>query len=252
MPTPLPIIAVSATSVVVDDRARVRLNQSYVDALQRAGAVPLVVPPLDPDAADALISRVDGLLLSGGDDVDPRLYGEEPHPRTDPPNAACDRSEISLVRAARVRRLPTLAICRGVQLVNVAFGGTLIQDIPSQVTQALAHDRPSERAARVHAVGFDPASTLRRVIGDNRITANSMHHQAVDRPGEGLRVCARADDGLVEALEWSDDDWWMLGVQWHPEELDQTPEDWDRSLFAGFLAAVSSSAATGPRRAPGA
>lgn len=248
----LPVIAVSATSEAVRDRRQVRLNEVYVDALERAGMVPLVVPPLDPHAAEALITRVDGLVLSGGEDVDPGLYGQTPHPRAEPANPARDRSELALIRAARACRLPTLAICRGVQILNVAFGGTLIQDIPSQMAGALPHAHESERTARVHAVALEPGTALRRILGAERITVNSLHHQAIDRPGEGLRVCARSDDGLIEALEWDDDEWWMLGVQWHPEELDQTPEAWDRALFGGFAAAINASTATALRRAPGA
>ena len=248
----LPVVAVSATSEVVRDRPQVRLNQRYVDALQRAGVIPVVVPPLSAAAIEALIERVDGLVLTGGEDVDPSLYGQAPHPRAESPNPARDRSELGLIHAAHARRLPTLAICRGAQILNVAFGGTLIQDIPSQVPGALSHACGPERAARVHAVALESGTTLQRMLGGERITVNSLHHQAADRPGHGLRASARSSDGIIEALEWGSDDWWMVGVQWHPEELDQSPETWDRTLFGGFAAAVSSSTATGPRRVPGA
>ncbi len=246
------LVALSATTETAGGHTRVRLNRPYVDAIERAGLIPLIAPPLAPDAARALIQRVDGLVLTGGEDVDARLYGQASHPRSDPPNAARDRWETALAHAARSRRLPTLAICRGVQIVNVAFGGTLLQDIPSQRPDALPHTRDAERRARVHDVALAPGSALRRALGADRIGVNSMHHQSVDRPGEGLRATGHAADGIVEGVEWGDGDWWMLGVQWHPEELDQTPEDWDRTLFGAFAAAVRSSTANAPRRAPGA
>jgi putative glutamine amidotransferase len=247
-----PLVAVTTTTEIVRDLPRVRVNQVYTDALERAGLIPVAVPPLNPAAAGALLRRVDGVVFTGGEDVDARLYGQEPHPKAETPNPARDRWEVALVRAARDRRLPTLAICRGIQVANVALGGTLIQDIASQHPGALTHTREDARGQRVHDVEIDAGTRMAQAIGAGRITANSLHHQAVDRLGQGLRVSARAEDGIAEAIEWTDDDWWMLGVQWHPEELDQTPERWDRTLFGAFAAAVSSSTASAFRPAPGA
>ncbi|OYV72345.1 MAG: hypothetical protein B7Z72_04975, partial [Gemmatimonadetes bacterium 21-71-4] len=224
MPHSMPVVAVAATTELIRGLPRVRLNQRYTDALQRAGLIPVVVPPLAPDAAHALLRRVDGLVLTGGEDVDPALFGAATHPRADPPHPERDRSEIALTLAAHAQRLPTLAICRGVQLVNVAFGGSLIQDLPTQRPDALPHARDEDRGARVHAMTIDDGTRLARALGVTRLTVNSLHHQALDRIGRGLRVAARADDGIIEAAEWAGDEWWMLGVQWHPEELDQTPE----------------------------
>lgn len=252
MSTSLPIVAVTALTEVVRDLPRVRVNQAYTDALLRAGVIPLAVPPLSPDAAQALIRRVDGLVLTGGEDVEARHYGQAPHPKAEAPSPDRDRSEIALVHAARARGLPTLAICRGLQIANVALGGTLIQDIASLRPDALRHTRDDVRAQRVHAVTVEPGTRLARALGAERLTVNSLHHQAVDRLADGLRVAARADDGIVEAAEWDGPDWWMLGVQWHPEEIDRTDEPWDRALLAAFAAAVSSPSATASRRAPGA
>jgi putative glutamine amidotransferase len=252
MPRPQPLVAITASTEVVAGRPRVRVNQVYTDALERAGAMPVIVPPLDPARAEALIDRVDGLVFTGGEDVDARLYGQTPHPKAEPPHAARDRWEIALARAARDRRTPTLAICRGIQVVNVAFGGSLIQDIASQHPSALVHTRSDERTTRVHDVTIEAGTRLARAVGRDRITANSMHHQAVGRPGDGVRCVARADDGIVEGVEWADDGWWMLGVQWHPEELDRTPESWDRTLFGAFVEAVSSASARASRPSPGA
>ncbi|HVB30844.1 MAG TPA: gamma-glutamyl-gamma-aminobutyrate hydrolase family protein [Gemmatimonadaceae bacterium] len=250
MPHPLPVVAVTATTELIRGLPRVRLNQRYTDALQRAGLIPVVVPPLAPDAAHALLRRVDGLVLTGGEDVDPALFGAAPHPRADPPHPERDRSEIALTVAAHAQRLPTLAICRGLQLVNVAFGGSLIQDIPAQRPHALPHARDEDRGARVHGVTIDDGTRLAGALGATRLTVNSLHHQALDRIGRGLRVAARADDGIIEAAEWAGDEWWMVGVQWHPEELDQTPEAWDRTLFGAFARAVTASNASAFRPAP--
>jgi putative glutamine amidotransferase len=256
MPRPdrdtLAIVALTTTTEIVRELPRVRVNQRYTDALVRSGVLPVAVPPLDPDAADALLDRVDGLVLTGGEDVESRLYGAAPHPKAEAPNPERDRWEIALARAARDRKVPTLAICRGVQIVNVAFGGSLIQDIASECAGALRHTREDVRATRVHAVEVEPASRLARALGADHMMANSLHHQAIARPGDGLRVVARAEDGIVEAVEWHADDWWMLGVQWHPEELDDGPEPWDRALFAAFAAAVSASSASAFRPVRGA
>ncbi len=252
MPTPFPLVAVTATSEVVRDIPRVRVNRAYTRALIRAGLVPLVIPPLAPDQAAGLLARVDGLVLTGGDDVDARLYGQAPHPNAEPADPARDRSEIALVHAARRAGLPTLAICRGVQVLNVALGGTLVQDIASQHPGALVHTRSDVRAQRVHGVSLAAGTRLARLCGAGQITVNSLHHQSLDRVADGLRVAARAADGIVEAVEWGDDAWWMTGVQWHPEELDQSTEPWDRALFAAFADAVSSATASASRRGPGA
>ncbi len=247
-----PLVALTTTTEIVRELPRVRVNQRYTDALARAGMLPAAVPPLDPDAVHALLDRVDGLVLTGGEDVESRLYGAPSHPKAEAPNPQRDRWELALARAARDRRLPTLAICRGVQIANVAFGGSLIQDIASQRDGALGHAREDVRATRVHAVIVEPASRLARALGADRIVANSLHHQAIDRPGAGLHVVGRAEDGVIEAVEWDGDDWWMVGVQWHPEELDDSPEPWDRALFAAFASAVSASSANAFRPGPGA
>jgi putative glutamine amidotransferase len=214
------------------------VNAAYTVALEASGMVPLVVPPLSaPDAAERLVRRVDGLLLTGGEDVDPAHYGATRHPALGEVHARRDSWELRLVAAAREWCLPTLAICRGIQVLNVALGGTLVQDIPSEVPRALAHDPAEARSWRVHEVEVEPGSRLASALGTDHLTVNSTHHQAIDRARSPLRVTARAPDGIVEGVETSaDDPWWVLGVQWHPEELIDTPEGWDRALFAAFRA----------------
>ncbi|HKH90928.1 MAG TPA: gamma-glutamyl-gamma-aminobutyrate hydrolase family protein [Gemmatimonadaceae bacterium] len=249
-----PLVAVTATARLVDGVERVRLNASYVRALESAGLIPLVIPPLaSPNAAVHLLDVVAGLVLTGGEDVDPSHYGEAAHPELGPVNCARDVTELVLLDTARQRALPTLAICRGVQVVNVGLGGTLVQDLPSQQRDAGAHELDDERTARVHGVSVDPTSRLASIVGAQSLGVNSIHHQAVDRLGESLRINARADDGVIEGVESDDPRWWMVGVQWHPEELTATPEPWDRRLFAAFADACRvrlSSASTSLPSAP--
>lgn len=239
---PVPV-AVSATIRDVEGAERVRLNAAYVRALESVGLIPVVVPPLaEAQAAAAALDFVAGLVLTGGEDVDPSLYGQEPHPELGTVSRARDATELALLASARERRLPTLAICRGVQLLNVGFGGTLLQDLPSQRDDAHAHELDDLRDARVHTVRVEPGSRLAAVVGDHAIRVNSVHHQAIDRLGAGLRPNAWAEDGIIEGVESGDADWWMLGVQWHPEELLETPEHWDRRLLEAFADACRANA----------
>ena len=218
--------------------ARVRVNLAYTEALTKVGLVPLVVPPLAANAAAAILDGVDGLLVTGGEDVHPALYDEEPHPSVEA-HEGRDESEIALVLEARKRRMPTLAICRGIQVVNVAFGGSLVQDIPSQTPSAIDHDPGGHRDTRVHEVQVDKGSRLASALGTNCLTTNSFHHQAIARVADELRITARAIDGTIEGAESAVSEWWMLAVQWHPEELTSTAEPWDRNLFAAFARAVA-------------
>jgi putative glutamine amidotransferase len=188
--------------------------------------------------AVASLTDIAGLVLTGGEDVDPARFGEEPHPATGEPHDRRDAYEIALAREAHDRRIPTLAICRGLQVMNIALGGTLFQDIPTQFSRDIAHDPAGRRTDRVHRITIEADSSLARIVGATSIFTNSSHHQAVQRLGRGLRVTAKGDDGVVEAVEPIDRAWWMVGVQWHPEELTATPEDWDRRLFAAFGDAV--------------
>jgi putative glutamine amidotransferase len=248
----LPPVALTATTEIIREVPRTRANVSYGDAARAAGLRPYILPVLDPGDADAMLEGMAGLILSGGEDVDPAHYGAAAHPALGEVHARRDAFEIALVRAARVRRLPTLAICRGVQVVNVALGGTLVQDLPSERPAALAHDGGWGRGDRVHALSVAGGSRLAGAIGATHATINSMHHQALARVADGLVAVAHAPDGVVEGVEWQADDWWMTGVQWHPEELTGTAEEWDRALFAAFAATarawwLSSPGASAPR-----
>ncbi|HEY0969949.1 MAG TPA: gamma-glutamyl-gamma-aminobutyrate hydrolase family protein [Gemmatimonadales bacterium] len=233
------MIAVTCGHVISGDVPRARTNVAYLSAVLAAGGIPVIVPPFgEPDtarAAAAVLARVDGLLLTGGSDIDPALYGAARHPATGDPDAARDATEIALVHAARERRLPLLAICRGAQILNVAYGGTLVQDIPSECVDPLSHGRSDARAARCHQVAVVPESRLATTLGATALAVNSTHHQSAAAPGRGLRIVATAPDGVVEGLEPDDADWWALAVQWHPEELMGTEEPWDRALVGAFV-----------------
>jgi len=186
--------------------------EEYASSIRREGGLPVHIP-LEIDA-EALIERIDGLIIAGGEDVDPELYGQQREAHTEPGDGLRDQSELALFQAAVAHGVPVLGICRGNQLINVARGGTLVQHLEESEDQ-LAHfhgDRP--RAEQVQEVVIDPDSALYGVYGE-RALVNSFHHQAVDRLGEGVRVVARASDGVVEAIEIEGAE--VIGVQWHPE-----------------------------------
>jgi putative glutamine amidotransferase len=206
------------------------LRDDYVRAVETAGGLPLVLAPGDPADAPALaaayLDRVGALVLSGGADVDPALYGEPRHETVTSVFPERDAFELAIVREALRRDMPVLAICRGHQLLNVAAGGTLIQDIASQVEAAAVHDPDQERWERCHDVAVLPGTRLARILGSERVSVNSFHHQAVKDLGHGLVLSARGcDDGVIEGMEMPDRRF-VIGVQWHPESF------WDRP--AGF------------------
>ena len=202
------------------------LRDDYVRAVETAGGLPLVLAPGKPEDAPALaaeyLDHVQALVLSGGADLDPRLYKEERHPSVKRIFPERDAFELALCREALRRDLPTLAICRGHQLLNVATGGTLIQDIASQVEAAAVHDPDQERWERCHDVAILPGTRLRDILGTERVAVNSFHHQAVKELGQGLVLSARGDDGVIEGMEMPDRRF-MIGVQWHPESF------WDQA-----------------------
>jgi len=211
------------------------VSRGYTDAVRCRGGIPLVIPVVDDqEHLPEVIARLDGLLVPGSDDIPPARYGAAPHPAEKPmPDAQYD-TWAALIRLAVDRGLPTLVICGGLQAMNAALGGTLIQDIPSQVGAVVRHQSGTHVDA-THEVDVLPDSRLAEILGPGRRTINSAHHQAVDRLGAGLRVTARCPvDGIVEALELSGHPF-GLAVQWHPERY----FDGDSSdrLFRAFLAA---------------
>lgn len=232
-----PLVALPASHEMVRELPRMRTNQAYSDAVAQAGGIPLLVPPVpDEAAALAVLAAVDALVLTGGEDVDPALYGRPRRPETEPPDHDRDRSERFLLLAARELGRPVLAICRGMQLTNAVLGGTLVQHLPVERPDALLHREQGPRRELVHAADVEPGSRLHEAIGVERLQVNSLHHQGIDDVAPGLRITARAEDGAVEALESTDPDWWLVGVQWHPEELTWRPEPFHRRLFEALFA----------------
>jgi putative glutamine amidotransferase len=199
-------------------KLEVALATLYPEAIERAGGIPVIVPLLRPDAVAALLDRVDGVCLPGGPDVQPTVYGEEPHPELGPTEPRVDAVELALVRAADRRNLPILGICRGMQLLNVARGGTLHQHLPDVVADRLQHRQPEHGSVTTHRVDTAPHSRLRSLLGGPSLEVNSFHHQAIKALGQDLVATAWAEDGTIEAIE-EQDDRLFIGVQWHAEGL---------------------------------
>jgi putative glutamine amidotransferase len=246
---PRPLIAVTTSEVragtaVMPTRhgeppqLEMALGLKYLKALEAAGGIPVVVPPLHVDSIDALLDRMDGVCLSGGPDLDPESYGERRHSRTGPTESQLDVFELALAQAADARHLPILAVCRGMQLLNVARGGTLHQHLPDVVGERIVH-RQSEAGERAtHWVTLAPATRLSQILERRKTKVNSFHHQAVAALGAGLSVTSRASDGTVESVEAVDREF-VIGVQWHAECL--IDRFGQAALFRAFIDAASRS-----------
>jgi putative glutamine amidotransferase len=191
----------------------------YVKAVRRAGALPVILPVIDPDDRDeinSMLDAVDGVVVTGGCDVDPARYGADTAPETGPVDARRDDTEIALCRVLIERDLPTLCVCRGIQVLNVALGGTLVQHVPE-------HSRDDRYNETVHEVTLDSDSRIAKALGRSSLGVNTLHHQTIDRLGDRARAVAWADDGTVEAIE-VDGAPHVLAVQWHPEMMRHRPE----------------------------
>lgn len=214
-----------------------RLAGAYCRVVEKAGGIPVLLPPV-ARLERPLASFCQGLLLSGGGDFDPAFFGEVPHPALDTVDDERDRWEIALILKARAEGLPILGICRGMQAINIALGGSLYQDLPSQYPcsggkRLIAHDQSAPEDQVTHRVTISEDSLLYRIVESTEIWTNSHHHQAVKRTASGLKVTAWSDDGVIEGIE-GEEDYFLLGVQWHPERL-ATPES--HRLFTAFVAA---------------
>lgn len=209
------------------------LGFEYPMAVRAAGGVPVVLPP-QQEGVDELYDHLDGLVLSGGPDLDPALYAEPPHPELGPVEPATDRWEMSLLHGALQRDLPILGICRGMQLLNVAAGGSLWQDIPSQLG-ALGHRQKQRGRVTTHQVEVEPGTQLAALVGSGQLAVNSFHHQAVRRLGLGMVVSARDGHGLIEGIE-DPSRRFAVGVQWHAESLHR--QEPHHALFAALVEAA--------------
>ena len=221
------------------------MGARYVEVLRQAGAVPWIVPliPHDKETMNEIFSRLDGVFLTGGADVDPGSYHEQKLPVCGYTDPARDAVEIMLLNHARETHKPVLAVCRGIQILNVCYGGTLYQDIPSQVPAAMKHDyfpkadNTPTRQDLTHDITVTANTRLRSILVDGVVPVNSMHHQAIKDLAPGLKPNAYAPDGIIEGVEGTNGHY-LMAVQWHPEELVDTQPGMKR-LFESFVAAAA-------------
>jgi putative glutamine amidotransferase len=232
----IPAYRLSSGRVTKWSQGAFAIPELYAEAVARAGGQPALLPSPSVASPDEILERFDGLLLIGGGDVDPMRYGADAHARLYGVNRDRDQIEIDLARAAAKAAFPTLAICRGPQVANVAFGGTLRQHIPDE--GLTGHGVPQEDDGYVpHDVRIEPGSKLSTAAGGEHITGSSSHHQAIDRLADGLDAVAWSEDGVIEGFERSDG--WFVAVQWHPEVTAGT-DPAQQSLFDAFIAQASS------------
>jgi putative glutamine amidotransferase len=241
-----PRIGITAVTRTVAGVERASVNAAYVRAVARAEGVPLLLTPLAGIAHNQeLLDAIDGLVLTGGEDLHPAQYGHAAHPKLGTVDSARDAFELALFREAHARALPVLAICRGIQVVNVALGGTLWQDIPTERPGALDHNPGTGRETRTHAVHVAQGSRLAKALRTTQCEVNSFHHQSIRDLASGLKVSATAPDGMIEGVESAEGDPWLLAVQWHPEEFHHQAEAPDHGLFKALIDEAAS--AKGPR-----
>ncbi len=219
-----------------DGGDRTGVNAAYVRSVLAAGGVPLVLSPLlGPSYAARALDGADALVLTGGEDMDPAWYGAQPSPLLDPPSRERDLFELALFATARQRELPILGICRGIQVINVALGGTLYQDLPSERPGPVDHNPKLSRNSRSHPVRLAPGTRAAEALGSEAVTVNSFHHQAIRDLASGLIASGWTDDDLIEAVESPPDAPWLLAVQWHPEEMYADMAAPERGLFRGLV-----------------
>lgn len=212
-----PLIAITGSHDYENGRSI--FNEGYYHAVEAAGGIPVLIPMLKEQATIAeLIRRVDGVLFAGGPDLDPVYFGQEPHPKMGRITPERDALEIALAKEAFALDLPVLGICRGIQLLNVVAGGTIIQDIPSKSGEWIKHSQDAPRWYPTHSVKIAADSRLKDMLSVTEIRTNSFHHQAIDTPAPIFTVTAKAPDGIIEAVE-STEHKFVVGVQWHPEEM---------------------------------
>lgn len=228
-----PLIGLTMGRDLAHDPTYARVRLSYVDALVEAGGLPVAIPPVrDASVVVDVLGRLDGILLTGGVDVDPDHFGEELHPKTKVDERR-DEAELPAARWAIDQGLPVFGICRGLQVLNVACGGSLIQHLDGERQH---HMQRGAREEPTHRIKVEASSLVARVMGATDVAVNSFHHQAVGELGRGLRAVGWSEDGTIEALEAPDHPW-LLAVQFHPEDLVGRDEA-SRRLFSAFVAAA--------------
>ena len=243
-----PLIGICAGYRVIQEKkvGTIEIGESYVDAVTKAGGVPVALTPtLDPALARDAVERVDALLVPGGGDIKPSRYGRRKHATHKPLHPRREDFWFHALAAADERRIPILGICLGSQVLNVGRGGTLIQDVPSQWEDPIPHRPPAGAKKRqMHHVIVEPGTLLASIVGAGRIETNSSHHQAIETPGRGLVVSAHATDGVIEAVEATDRPFY-LSIQWHPEAM--TNRKKHLALFEALVRAAKGGRAASPR-----
>ena len=238
MSVSVPIIGVTCGTTSFEGQTpRFGTNQAYLTAISVAGGIPILLTPAAIENASQVLDRVDGLLLPGGADIDPSFFGASRSAQAEYTDPARDALELECLAQAQRRGMPVFGICRGMQMINVALGGTLIQDIPSEVPLALRHSSPTElgRSHLEHDIQVTPDSWFAETSGATALVVNSLHHQAVGSVAAGLLVTATSEDGIIEGLETEDRR--TVSVQCHCEELLEL--DWARALFEAFVASAA-------------
>jgi len=213
-----PLIGI--TMSLDDSKNIAKLGEKYIRAVEKAGGIPLAIPPLqDKNALSVIVQKLDGIILSGGPDIDPSYYHQLPHIRLGNVCPRRDETEIYIATEIIKKSKPLLGICRGLQVMNVAMGGTIFQDISSNIKEPIKHMQDAPRWHKSHEIEIvDIDSLIYKIIGKPRIRVNSFHHQSINKPAPDLKITALAPDGVIEAME-SKGEGFCIGVQWHPEEL---------------------------------
>lgn len=233
------MIPVGITCSYAERQNVFRLGAAYCRAVEKAGGLPFVIATLRSKGVVDYLNRISGLLLSGGGDVDPYFFGEEPLPGCGEITPQRDMLELALIREALRRKMPVLAVCRGMQVLNIACGGDIYQDLAMRQEPCLQHWQKAPEQYPTHRVDMAPETILARLFEEKKsIRVNSFHHQAVRKTGTGLQVAARSSDGVIEAVEMTDRPF-VLGVQWHPELLSTGGMEGGQELFDAFLQAAA-------------
>ena len=214
------------------------VHEEYANAVFESGGVPILIPvDQNAETVSALMERIDGLLLTGGADIHPCRYNEEPHKNIGSIDNKRDEMEFLALKSAWERNIPVFGVCRGHQFINVFFKGSLYQDIPAQMEGAFCHSQVSEKNINTHTVSIENGSLLHRILKKDRLLVNSKHHQSVKTVGVGIKVIAKTDDGIVESIERPSRPFFM-SVQWHPECTFKTDPD-SRKIFSAFIQAAN-------------
>lgn len=222
------------TPSISEDERTITLARAYAEALYEAGGLPLLTDYCNLGEVDALVERADGVFLPGGGDIDPQLFGEAPVQGLGIVSPMRDLFELALVKSAMKRSLPIFGICRGAQILNIALGGTVYQDINTQwAAPIFKHQQSMPRQYASHTINIEKDSLLYGLVGKASIGVNSFHHQAVSRLGNGVQIAATSADGVIEAIEYPGVQF-CLGVQWHPELMTQAASE-QRRIFEAFI-----------------